>query len=659
MKSSLLPKIVCILLILASLSSCTNLSKTTSNYTTEQKTHPLADISHLNDREKADLYEAIIAADLAAANDEYELATSYYLAAANMSKSIELVRLSVETAEQSGDNLAILQAADIWLEIAPQDIEALSLKIAGLLFHQQIPQALEITDQLLEQERQSVERYDLLENIAQNQQPGVINAYLDQLIIKNPKEVAVYTNKASFFARVAKHTRNPTATMKQSFSYLQKALHLKQNFMPAVALNTRLLYQTHQDEKAEAFLRQLNANFPESKPISQLLGQLLYDLRKYDLTKQHYLSWLKKNKEDPEARFYLAASYFATSHYKKSLDQYRQLLGSDYKPQLVYFFCGNSAGQIKQYPQAIACYERVKDGKYLTRSKIDLAKLYALTGKIDKALATVRNPKFAIDKNTQVQLINIEIELLNQYVSKDKAKQRLNTALKNYPTNVRLLFKKIKLDELSDKPTELVRLLRKAEQQIPEGTKKQPFNLSVAGFLRNNYHYQQAVDWLDNALKQLPDDRDYLYARALYKEPLGLYDEMIADFKYLLNLDPENVNIKNALGYTLVDLNREIDYAGQLIEQAYLAMPNNAAVIDSKGWLAYRMGLHQQAIKYLITSFKMSPSADVATHIGEVYWISGDKQKALEFWQQAKKMDPKNFLLLSTIKKLEVELGKK
>lgn len=658
MKSSKFFKTVCILIIWVSVSSCANLSNKTIEYSTEQQTHQLTDISHLTDREKADLYEAIIAADLSAANGEYELATSYYLAAASLSKSIELIQLSVEAAEASGDNLALLQAADIWLEIAPNNIDALTLKIAGLLSHQQISQALDFTVRLFEQQRQPVERYELLESIAQNQQPGVINAYFDQLTLKDPDAIAVHTSKASFFARVAKHTRNPTATLQQAFAYLQKALDLKQNFMPAVELHTRLLYQAHQDEKAEAFLRQLYANFPESKPISQLLGQLLYDLRKYNLTEQHYISWLKNNEEDLEARFFLAASYFATSKFEKSLTQYQQLLGSDYKPQLVYFFCGNSASQIKQFAQAIACYELVEDGKYLTRSKIELAKLYALSGKIGQALTTVRNPRYAVDENTQVQLINIEVEILDKHVGKNKAQQRLNAALANHPENVSLLFKKIKIDELSDKPEALVELLAKAEKQIPEGDKKQQFNLSVAGFLRNNNHYQQAVNWLDNALKQLPDDRDYLYARALYKEPLGLFDEMVTDFKYLLNLDPENVNIKNALGYTLVDLNQEIDYAAKLIEQAYQAMPNNAAVIDSKGWLAYRKGLYKQAIKYLIASYRMLPSADVATHIGEVYWVSGDKPKALDFWKQAKKMDPKNYLLLSTIKKLDVELGK-
>jgi tetratricopeptide (TPR) repeat protein len=138
---------------------------------------------------------------------------------------------------------------------------------------------------------------------------------------------------------------------------------------------------------------------------------------------------------------------------------------------------------------------------------------------------------------------------------------------------------------------------------------------------------------------------------------LGLVDEMITEFKHLLSLNPSNVNVKNALGYTLVDVNRELEYASQLIEQAYTAMPNNAAVIDSKGWLAYRNGAFDQAIQYLNLAFKISPSADVAVHIGEVYWQKGEKDKAKNFWNKAKQMDEKNHLLATTIKKFGVSLS--
>ena len=656
MKLSNLTKITLFCLAVASISSCANLSNNSVEYKTPQKSHQLSDISHLTDREKADLYEMIIAADLSSANGEYALATSYYLAAARLSKSIELIELSVENATKAKDNLAILQASEIWLAIDPNSINGLSLKVAALLSHQDIDQATLHTVQLFEQLKDPSKRFGLIDKILQNQQPGVSNAYLEQLIIEYPKSETIHTAKANFFARVAKHTRNPSAMMKQALSHVEQALQIKEDFIPAVELKTRLLYQARQDEKAEAFLRNLYASHPKSKKISQMLGQLLYDLRKYDLTKQHYSNWLKKNKNDTEARFYLAASYFATSEFEKSLQQYRQILGSDYKPQLTYFFCGNAASQLKQYPQAIACYDLVTEGKYLTRAKIELAKIYRLTDQIDKALVTVRNPKFAIDQDSQIQLINIEIELLNHQGETAAAKQRLEKALANYPSNVTLLFRKVQIDDLSADSDKLIALFSQALEQITDENKVSLFNLSVANFFRNNNHYQQAVDWLSEALKQNPQDPDYLYARALYKEPLGLYEEMIADFKHLLTLDPENMNIINALGYTLVDVNQELEYAEQLIEQAFNAMPNNAAVIDSKGWLAYRKGLYQQALQFLTRAFKISPSADVATHIGEVYWTSGDKTKALEFWHQAKTMDPKNYLLLTTIKKLGVEL---
>ena len=648
-----------ILLLASFITSCGNMNNNQQNYTTPQQSHQLTNISHLSDRERADLYEAIISADVAAANAEFEVATSYYLAAAKLSQSIDLILLAIDSANNSNDQLALLQAADLWLSIEPKEVEALVYKISGLLAHQEIEQALSTTDLLLDLEKDQTEQANWLELAIKSQSPPAVNAYLTQLVTNYPNSVAILYTRSSFFAEVAKLTKQPAQMMKQSFAGLNQALAIKPNFFLAIELKTRLLYQSRQDEKAEAFLRQLHSDYPKSKKINQLLGQLLYDLHKYDLAKQHYLHWLKKNKSDDQGRFYLAAAHFALAEYDKSLKQYQQLLGSDYKPQATYFFCGNAASQIKQLEQAAACYNLVEEGKYLTRAKIELAKIYSLQGKVDKALSLVRNPKYAIDEDAQIRLVNIEIEIINKHISKEKAKLRLATALEKYPNNVSLLFKKITIEELSDKPELLVELFQKAEPLIQDESKNHQFNLSVAGFLRNNRHYQQAVDWLTKALKDKPGDQEFIYARALYKEPLGLIDEMIDDFKQLLEQDPNNANLQNALGYSLVDVNRELEYAGQLIEKAYLAMPNNSAVVDSKGWLAFRLGDHQLALKYLNRAFKMSPSADVATHIGEVYWTTGEKEKAIEYWLTAQNLDKENYLLLNTVKKYGVELPAK
>ena len=626
-------------------------------YSTPHKNHQLTDISHLTIRERADLYENIIAADLAAANGEHEVATSYYLAAARMSNSTDLIQLSVDSARSAEDSLGLLQASELWLAQDPNNLEALAINIDGLLQNQALEEAVDLTQFYFENQTDAVQRAELLTQNTKTLSLPLANAYLSQIENANPTSVAAIFAKAEFYHRAAKHTKSPSSILQQAFTFVNRALSIKGDFIPAIELKTRLYYQARQDEKAEAMLREAHAKYPKSAEINQLLGQLLYDLRKYSLAKQHYTSWLKKHSKDLEARFFLAASHFATSNFAAALKNYKQIIGSDYKPQLSYFFCGNSATQIKQYEQAIACYEKVESGGYLTRSKVELAKLYALSGKIERALAVARNPNYATNDKSKVQLINIEVEILHRHVDKQQAKERLATALQNHPDNLNLLFKKIKFEQLIDKPKILIPLLEQAEEKITDKKNNHQFNLTIAGFLKNNGLYHQAIDWLNRALTQKPEDQEYLYARALYKEPLGLVDEMISEFKYLLNLDPSNVNVKNALGYTLVDVNRELEYASQLIEQAYTAMPNNAAVIDSKGWLAYRNGAFDQAIQYLNLAFKIAPSADVAVHIGEVYWQKGEKDKAKNFWNKAKQMDEKNYLLATTIKKFGVSLS--
>ena len=392
------------------------------------------------------------------------------------------------------------------------------------------------------------------------------------------------------------------------------------------------------------------------------MGQLLYDLKKYQLAEQQYKTLLNQFPKTQEAQFYLGAIYFATQRFQQSLELYRDLLGKQYKPQTTYFFCGNSAAQSNDYPQAIACYDLVNSGPYLTRAKVELAKLYALNGEYNKALNTVRNPKFKTNEKAKVKLLNIEIEIVKQHVNIKQAQSLLQSAMDTYPTHFSFLIKKITFDSLEKKPKALHALFsnvlnRISKQEEPiEAKELQQYNLTVAAFFQANHFYQKAVDWLTHALKKDEHNTDYIYSRALYKEPLGLLDEMVSDFKALLKLQPNNINIKNALGYTLVDINQELDYASGLIEAAFIEMPNNAAVIDSKGWLAYRKGYLDQAIKYLVASFKLSPSAEVATHLAEVYWKKEDKKQAEFYFKKAETIQPDNYLLKITKERLGIPI---
>jgi tetratricopeptide (TPR) repeat protein len=657
-----------VLLVISGLMlGCANLTNNTESpdnhgqqFKTEHKTHSLSDISHLSIAERTELYEMIIAADLASFNADNELATSYYLASANISKSISLIKLSIDAAKRAGDILAIMQASELWLAISPDNVNALTLKISSLILHQDIVEALNETKRLFELRKNENNRFSLLNEISQSQSPRIINVYFARLSQTYPSSPSIQTAWATYMVGFALRSKKPASVYTQALSIVESALNVQSDFLPAIDLKTKIYYQTKKDENAEAFLRGLFIKHPKSKEIGLLLGQLLYDLKKYQLAEQQYISLLSHFPKTQEAQFYLGAIYFAANRFKESLGLYRKLLGKQYKPQATYFFCGNSAAQAKEYSQAIACYDLVTSGPYLTRAKLELAKLYSLNGEYNKALNTVRNPKYKTDKKANIRLLNIEIEILKQYIDEQQARTLLKSAMDTYPTHFSFLIKKIKLDSL-DKDAEALQSLFtnvlnniSGKENVIDAKELQQYNLTVASFFQANNFHQKAVNWLTDALKTDQDNTDYLYSRALFKEPLGLLDEMVSDFKALLKLQPNNINIKNALGYTLVDINKELDYASGLIEAAFIEMPNNAAVIDSKGWLAYRKGYLDQAIKYLVTSFKLSPSADVATHLAEVYWKKNDKKQAEFYFKKAETIQPNNYLLKKTKERLGV-----
>lgn len=109
----------------------------------------------------------------------------------------------------------------------------------------------------------------------------------------------------------------------------------------------------------------------------------------------------------------------------------------------------------------------------------------------------------------------------------------------------------------------------------------------------------------------------------------------------------------NALGYTLADRTGRHDEALQLIQRAHELQPDDAATLDSLGWVHYRLGQPEIALAWLQKAFAAYPDPEVAAHLGEVYWALGNTRKARKVWREALKADPTHEVLLETIKRLD------
>lgn len=164
----------------------------------------------------------------------------------------------------------------------------------------------------------------------------------------------------------------------------------------------------------------------------------------------------------------------------------------------------------------------------------------------------------------------------------------------------------------------------------------------------------QAMALYDQALQREPDNNDLRYARALLAEKMNRLDLLESDLRAILKRDPNNALALNALGYTLADRTSRYAEAEQLIKRALAQLPNDPAVLDSMGWVEFRLGHMADALKYLHQAYRINNDAEIAAHLVEVLNASGDQAGARALGTKAQKLDPDNAALKRVMQRLKL-----
>lgn len=199
---------------------------------------------------------------------------------------------------------------------------------------------------------------------------------------------------------------------------------------------------------------------------------------------------------------------------------------------------------------------------------------------------------------------------------------------------------------------------RELVRGLPERTadeKKQKF-LAEVQLLRDAKQYQAAYDMLTEASTASPQDTDLIYDRAMVAEKLNRLDEMERLLRRLIELKPDNQNAYNALGYSLADRKVRLEEARTLIRKAVQLAPEDPFIADSLGWVEFRLGNIDEAMRILEAAYKRRPDPEIGAHLGEVLWAKGQRDRALSIWKEAHLVDADNETLQETLKRLRVKL---
>ena len=180
--------------------------------------------------------------------------------------------------------------------------------------------------------------------------------------------------------------------------------------------------------------------------------------------------------------------------------------------------------------------------------------------------------------------------------------------------------------------------------------------LTKAQILRDADRVGQAVSVLEAADQALPDTVEIKYELAMLYERQNRLADLERMLRQVIALDPDHAHAYNALGYTLADHNQRLPEALDLITQALELSPNDPFILDSMGWVKFRMGDTTAAADYLRRAYSVRPEADIAAHLAEVLWSQGKRDQATDLLRAALQKDPRNKTVLDVVKRLGVGL---
>jgi tetratricopeptide (TPR) repeat protein len=197
-------------------------------------------------------------------------------------------------------------------------------------------------------------------------------------------------------------------------------------------------------------------------------------------------------------------------------------------------------------------------------------------------------------------------------------------------------------------------LVRSMPETTPEEARGKVF--SESQLLREARQWTAAHDVLASANQRFADDPDLLYEQAMMAEKLNRLDDMERLLRRVMQLKPDHHHAFNALGYSLADRNLRLPEARQLVARALELAPGDPFITDSLGWVEFRAGNREEALRLLREAYAKRPDPEIAAHLGEVLWSAGQRDEARRIWREGRSRDAANDVLKETLARLRVSL---
>ncbi|RDX38239.1 hypothetical protein DZA50_00885 [Kangiella sp. HD9-110m-PIT-SAG07] len=641
---TLLVSTCCILLAACTTTQLQQIETPTEASLPKVPEHP--SVAELSAEDRSQLYFSILLADIANKQKLYDVAQSNYFYAAEQTGSKELSSRAAMVALIERDYSNSLEATELWMASAPDDKNAYKIALIASLAQNKRLDAEGYLYKLMPllPKNEDEKLYELLRMASFQEEADFIDFFYQ---VNDPLS-SPYIATAEAYLRLK--SDKPLEHYDRIQQLLDYSLSEKPNFLSAIELKGEAL-ALHSNQQRQQYLSSILQNNQLTIEQTYKIGELLYTQRSFKEALTAFNRVLEAKPKDHQTLFLEASSYYAMENYQKSSEHFWQLAQENYKKEISSYYCADSAARVDDFIKAYSCYEMVPLGRYYMTARTELAQLYAENDMLQRSISSLRQAQRKVGLDDRQRLLEFEINLLTQSGDYQQASRRISSALQVTPNKPFLFYLKLQLLNQTQSVSEFVESVQSIEQSVNEQSLKNDIILIAVNFLQGRNSYLLAYQLVEDAVAKNPNNVELLYSKALAAEPLEYYSSMERDLRQVLKMDPEHYHAKNSLGYTLADLNRSLEEAKDLIESAYQEQPDNVAIQDSMGWVHYRLGNYDQALKYLEMAYEQEATPEIASHLGEVLWAMDLQERAIAVWQKALRTNPNNQYILRTLRR--------
>lgn len=438
-----------------------------------------------------------------------------------------------------------------------------------------------------------------------------------------------------------------TGQARQAQKHLEKLVESHRNGQSGFMLISALLSKEKDKQSALDAMKQLVARHTNDAEALYALSHLAYLVRSYEEAEKNILKVVKLRPGWSEANILYANILDKLGKHSQVVDYLEHVLETYSNDSAIQLYLARKYIDLKRYPKAEEHFQQILD------NRPDHAdSLYAL-GLLGLQLKKLDDAESYFLRLLEIRQHENEAQFyLGQIAESRNDTKEARRWYNRVEEGNHYLDAHIRIAKIIAGKGDILGAREHLQNIAPDNTEMElRIYLAEGEILREAKMFQEAVQLYSDALEQLPDNIDLLYARGLIAEKLDNVQQTILDLTRIVEIDPYNVQALNALGYTLIDRTKRLQEGFDFIRRAYERNPDDAAIIDSMGWAYYRLGNHKEALKYLRQAFDKLKDAEIAAHLGEVLWVTGDQAAAQKIWHDALRQTPKHKTLLNVIER--------